>query len=101
MSNCQKIMCHTDNCICIDHMYNTIVESIKHASLSFIKKIRRDKFKVTPGWNRAVKGSYSISKENYIKGGLIYVNRDQVRFMKRCVTLKNILNINLKNVKKG
>ena len=53
---CLKINCNDDNCKTrIDKLYLDIVESVKICSLTYArKKLKINKFKVIPNWNRRV-----------------------------------------------
>ena len=66
---CQSLGCNDIECIkMIDLMYDTIVDSVNQVSNQFIKnKINPDKYKVIPGWNRAVKQLYEQSRNHYLQ----------------------------------
>ena len=52
----------------IDDLYSNIVFIIRESVELFKRKtIRRDKFKIIPGWNRNVKSLYSIARDRYLE----------------------------------
>ena len=68
-----NLYCETVNCkneLCrhyIDKIYDLLIDSIKDASIDFVKtKVRKDKFNVIPGWNRNVKCEYKKFREKYL-----------------------------------
>ena len=66
--NCVSSVCQNENCKKNIHiMYNNIVNSVEQSSVSFIKKkVKKNKYKVIPGWSRNVKKFYSIARNNYL-----------------------------------
>ena len=64
---CLNSMCQNDDCLQnIDKMYSKVVDSAKLSSLNYVKKrIKKDKYKVIPGWNRTVRFFYNKSRDDY------------------------------------
>ena len=67
-SSCQ-LGCSDANCfIEISNLYNSIVNSVGLASLNYQKRrIKKNKFKVIPGWNRNVKSYYETARTYYLE----------------------------------
>ena len=69
VSQCCKVGCVDVNHILeIGMMYEALVNAVSEASQIYRKKyIRRNKYKVIPGWNRRVKQFHSVAREHYLK----------------------------------
>ena len=53
----------------ISKFYDILVDSFKVSSSYFSKsKIKKDKFKIVPGWNRNVKDKYKANVKNLLPG---------------------------------
>ena len=66
--NCLGLGCNSSKCLeNINKMYDTIVESVSYASSQFqTSELKKNKFKVIPGWNRMVKDLHDIAREQFI-----------------------------------
>ena len=65
---CNVIGCRDDNHrLAIDRLYSFLSTIVVEASESFSNQyIRRDKYKVIPGWNRNVKNLHKLFREKYL-----------------------------------
>ena len=65
---CNKLGCHDKKHLKeIDDMHIDMVTVIRESAENFKRKtIRKDKFKVIPGWNRNVKHLYRVAREQYL-----------------------------------
>ena len=67
VNTCLDDSCNSNECKKqINEMYRKIVDSVCKSSQNYIKRnIKKNKYKVIPGWNRHVKDIYKDSKEHY------------------------------------
>ena len=67
--HCTRMGCRDKNHLKeIDGVYYSIVVVIRESAERFKRKtIRKDKFKIIPGWNRNVKSLYSIARNHYLE----------------------------------
>ena len=65
---CTNFGCQNINCIKnIDSMYLLLKNSIVVSSNKFLKRrVKKDKYKVIPGWNRRVKSLHKSAREHYL-----------------------------------
>ena len=65
---CQRYGCSDEQCLdFISKFYDVLVDSVKVSSSNFSKsKIKKDKFKIVPGWNRNVKDKYKVFREKFV-----------------------------------
>ena len=66
------VYCHNDGCSdyqCISFIskfYEVLVDSVKVSSSDFLRsKIKKDKFKIVPGWNRNVRDKYNLFRDKF------------------------------------
>ena len=66
--HCNKIGCRDKTHLAaIDHLYSKLSHIVKDASSRFSKKfVKRNKYKVIPGWNRNVKDLYAYFRQNFL-----------------------------------
>ena len=67
-SECEGYGCRSEKCLKqIDDMYLILIRSVEISSNKFQKKrIKKNKYKVIPGWNRRVKSLHKSAREHYL-----------------------------------
>lgn len=82
VNQCCNVGCRKESHISeIVGMYELLVTSIEIASRLFHKrKIRKNKFKVVPGWNRNVKHLHNLAREHYLKWLVMGRRRNTLEF---------------------
>ena len=77
VTQCCKVGCRDVGHVAeIESMYAILVNAVSVASQVYRKRyIRKNKYKVIPGWNRRVKNLHSIAREHYLK----WLNTGRIR----------------------
>ena len=74
---CSNSACHTE----VENLYDIIVNSVTESSFQFRKKrIKKDKFKVIPGWNRRIKDLHTLARKHYLELVRLGKPRDHLSF---------------------
>lgn len=59
-----RVPCDLTKSECVDHLYNSIVQTLSHAASKTIPiKSKRKGFKPIPGWNEVVKESHELARD--------------------------------------
>ena len=88
--NCVNYGCRNVKCLeNIDEMYFILKRSVEVSSKKFMKtKIRKNKYKVIPGWNRRVKSLHVSAREHYLVWLLNGKMRSGIYFDNMCASRK-------------
>ena len=67
--NCVSIGCHNvQHLLHIDYLYDKLTESVEESSSRFKQRfVKKNKFKVIPGWNRSVKLLHQRARCSFLK----------------------------------